>query len=359
MNRLNIRISFNLALLVATAVSMSVKPASAQGVWITLAPMPTARKNLVTVTGNNGLIYAIGGRLQDGSAAFRRTEVYNPTLNAWTSGVGPNDGHYGGAGVLGKNGNIYLMGGYYQDPTLETFNISSGTWSTLAPMQQGRFGFAAVTGADGRIYTFGGDISGGGGNVNTSEVYNPLTNVWSTIAPTPNPIINPGAALGKDGKIYLIGGLNNVAGNAIYSSQVLVYDPVLNTWGNGGPMYMPRNAASVVAGNDGLIYVEGGEQGVGALGRSLDLFDAYDPVSQSWQILPSLPAVRELTGATVGLDGTIYAFGGTDLITQGFSTVFAYKPMNTSTVPEPGAFALLAGVGVSGGLLYLRRRKRR
>jgi N-acetylneuraminic acid mutarotase len=291
---------------------------ASEGSWTALAPMPTARFDLVAVTDQSGLIYAINGRTQNGSSAFHLMEIYNPATNSWTTGTPPSDGHYGGRGVLGNDGNIYLMGGYYQDPTVEAYNPSTGQWTTLASMPQGRFGFAAVTGVDGRIYTFGGDIGGGGANVNTAEAYDPPTNTWTTLASMPFALIGPGVAVGTDNRIYVIGG----GSNGVYSTEVLIYDPILDAWSDGGPMFLPRSNLSVVADPNGLIYAIGGEQSVGGI----NAFDAYDSTSQTWAALPSLPAPRLLTGATEGLDGRLYVFGGTDDITPAFNTAFAYTP---------------------------------
>src|SRR4051812_35680717 len=51
--------------------------------WATVAPMPTARKDLAVATGSDGRIYAMGGRDVDGVLAT--VEAYTPATNTWTT----------------------------------------------------------------------------------------------------------------------------------------------------------------------------------------------------------------------------------------------------------------------------------
>src|SRR5688500_8041479 len=77
----------------------------AVGVWVTKAPMPTARSSGVAVV-HDGKIYVAGGRLPRGSDFA----VYDPAANAWE--VLPNlptqRNHFTGAAI---NGRIHYVGG--------------------------------------------------------------------------------------------------------------------------------------------------------------------------------------------------------------------------------------------------------
>src|ERR1039457_2317825 len=255
-----------------------VRPLTAQGSWQTMAHMPTRRADLAAVTGPDGRIYAINGRTGNGVAALQLLEIHDPVTNTWATGAPPMGGHYGGRAVLGHDGLIYLMGGYYRDSSVEAYDPVAGTWTSRASMPTGRFGFAAVTGADGRIYTFGGDTGGGGENVNVVEVYDPTADSWSSLAPIPITRANQGAALGPDGRIYLIGGISyNDPSPLVYVSTVHVYSPGTDSWSTAAALPTPRNSLAVVESADGRFYAIGGENGV-----TLNVVEAYDPALNNW-----------------------------------------------------------------------------
>lgn len=84
-----------------------------------------------------------------------------------------------------------------------------------------------------------------------------------------------------------------------------IYNPATNTWSSGSGMPTPRLSAAYAV-LQGKIYVVGGQ---GFALSTEDTAQRYDPVANSWQILPSLPVRREaLGGGTSG--GNFCVFGG-------------------------------------------------
>lgn len=219
----------------------------------------------------------------------------------------------------------------------------------LASLPTARFGFASVTGPDGRIYAIGGFVSGQPSNV--VEAYTPSTNSWTTLAPMPTPRADLAAAVGSDGRIYAIGGY--VYGNP--TAVVEAYTPATNSWSTVAPMSTAREWPAAVEGPDGRIYAMGGYDVVlNAPTPLLDSVEAYSPGSNSWTAVASLPTARSNFAAAVGLDGRIYAFGGSEPSGTTATTV-AYSPTSDtwSTVASmPTPRYDLAGVVGPDGSIY-------
>ena len=149
-----------------------------------------------------------------------------------------------------------------------------------------------------------------------------------------------------DGKIYLIGGLEpmeNGLGTRV-SGLNQMYDPATNTWTNRSPMPTSRNHAHAGAVN-GKIYVLGGRLGAGNIPvtTNIDTVEEYDPATNLWgPIKERMPQVRSGGGWAV-CNGKIY-LGGGEWITREFYAALkaldAYDPAtNTWEVltPLPGA----------------------
>lgn len=94
----------------------------------------------------------------------------------------------------------------------------------------------------------------------------------------------------------------------------------------------------------------------GSYGVDSDAFGNITPDEFSFAILKGNGFEAASTSPVGGL--LVIDF---DDPSPGALTVNQYRLVSaaTSAVPEPGIFGLLTGVGVSGGLFYLRRRKRR
>ena len=135
------------------------------------------------------------------------------------------------------------------------------------------------------------------------EEYDPATNSWRSRAALPTPRNHATAGV-VNGKVYVIGGRVGGAFVSSGSSNVGVveeYDPAADLW--GAPKARMPSARSAMASGvlGGRIYVTGGE---GQDYRSMFTFralEAYDPATNTWASLPSMPVSRHgLAGAAVG-----------------------------------------------------------
>ena len=184
----------------------------AVGVWVTKAPMPTARSSGVAVV-HNGKIYVAGGRLPRG-ADFA---VYDPAANTWE--VLPNlptqRNHFTGAAI---NGRIHYVGGRQGNglsPLMttahEVFDPQTKTWTTAAPMLLARSGMNGVM-ARGLFHVWGGE--GPGGMFPDHDYYNAQTNTWTSLPDMPIPVHGVVGSAFVDGLIWATGGGGNIGGSS-------------------------------------------------------------------------------------------------------------------------------------------------
>jgi hypothetical protein len=182
------------------------------GVWVTKAPMPTARSSGVAVA-LNGKIYVAGGRLPRG-ADFA---VYDPAANTWE--VLPNlptqRNHFTGAAI---DGYIHYAGGRQGNglsPQMttahEVYDPQTKTWTAAAPMLKPRSGMNGIM-ARGLFHVWGGE--GPGGMFPDHDYYNPRTNTWTSLANMPIPVHGVVGSAFVDGLIWATGGGGNIGGSS-------------------------------------------------------------------------------------------------------------------------------------------------
>ena len=278
-------------------------PMTSGNVWVSMAPMPTARSNLAAAT-VNGKIYAIGG-VNSANAVVNTVEVYDPSSNSWSTAANMPTARIELAAAA-VNGKIYAIGGRNSADdvvnTVEVYDPSSNSWSSAANMPTARYSLAAAA-VNGKIYAIGGLTVND--TVNTVEVYDPSSNSWSSAANMPTARYYLAAAA-VNGKIYSIGGLNSA--NAVVN-PVEVYDPSSNSWSTAASMPTAREALAAATAN-GKIYAIGGGTSVGSFPPS-NTVEVYDTNSDSWSSAASMPTARSQLVAS-DANGLIYAIGGWD-----------------------------------------------
>jgi N-acetylneuraminic acid mutarotase len=180
----------------------------------------------------------------------------------------------------------------------------AGTWSTVAPMPTAREEFAAVVGPDGLIYTIGGL-----GGTNLVEVYNPATDSWSARTPMPTGRYGFTAVVGNDGKIYTIGGQYGAVDSDGNSIVVEAYNPATDTWATLPSLPQGRHNPAATVALDGTIYVTGGF--CNSLFQVLATTVKLAPGGTSWvAVTPAMTSTRQAHAMARTSDGKLYAFGG-------------------------------------------------
>jgi N-acetylneuraminic acid mutarotase len=201
------------------------------------------------------------------------------------------------------NGKLYIFGGCLRAITGEgaTANVweydpVADSYKALAPMMVKRCSAQAEE-VGGKIYVIGGleTFENGLGNrvSGRNEVYDPATNTWATRSSMPTSRNHAYSGV-VNGKIYIIGG-RIAAGNIGLVTNIDVveeYDPATNLWGVVKQrMPTPRSGGGAATYN-GKIYVSGGEITNRQLSAAYKALEAYDPVNDTWEILPSMPSAR-------------------------------------------------------------------
>lgn len=170
--------------------------------------------------------------------------------------------------------------------------------------------------------------------------YNLIKNHWVRKTPMPTARVGAGSAA-VNGKIYVIGG----QGSGGLLNIVEAYDPGSDTWQTGlAPMPTPRTGLSAVAVN-GKIYALGGSDGAS---QYYNKNEVYDPAGNSWSTANHMPTPRLNFGAAES-NGIIYAIGGNN--GSYLKTVEAYNPVNDtwwSRAPMPTKRSGLGAIAVNG-----------
>jgi N-acetylneuraminic acid mutarotase len=325
----------------ASLVLMPIAPARAQAPsrWSKAAPFPDPQEELYGVAAG-GKMYVIGG-FRNGPSGINYE--YDPATDKWTKKkFMPVPAHH--ESLVEYQGKIYVFGGFISnilpgqgslagwqpiDNSWE-YDPATDTWKALAPMPTKRGSTVAVEVA-GKIYVIGGGIPEPGSgevavrpnlparSVGTNEMYDPETNKWEERSPMPTPR-NHAFAGAVNGKIYVIGGRISSPFITVASNLDIVeeYDPVANIWGPAKAQMPTARSGGGWATYNGKIYVAGGESQTRQMRGAFRAFEAYDPSSNTWQILPSMPIPRHgVAAAFIGnrlhlVSGNITSGGAPD-----------------------------------------------
>ncbi|MCA1811316.1 MAG: hypothetical protein LC623_04810, partial [Halobacteriales archaeon] len=161
------------------------------------------------------------------------------------------------------------------------------------------------------------------GDSTNMEVYNPLLDTWTALAPAvvPRSELVGETALGLH---YAIGGRSNVGCSPTFVAgavcdTVEIYNPALNLWTAGAPMPNPRAGAGAAEVN-GLIYIIGGRDcGTPYCGTPANAWNdlqIYNPVTNTWAIGPPMPTARMDVYSVTHLGDLIYVAGGYDGVAE-------------------------------------------
>jgi N-acetylneuraminic acid mutarotase len=309
------------AALVATfIVCISITGAHAQK-WGKLAAFPEPAEELLGASAG-GKLYVFCG-LAPGWKPTGYVYEYDPATDRWTKkGTMPLLSHH--VGFTEHKGKIYAFGGFkYPDSgpagwepinNAWEYDPAADTWKALAPMPTRRGSPVAVSVGD-RIYVIGGATTLSGSketlvhpqrphrSVGTVEEYDPARNTWRERSSMPT-ARNHATAGVVNGKVYVIGGRVGAAFISAGSSNVDVveeYDPAADAWG-APRTKMPSARSAMASGvHGGRIYVTGGEGQDAQRMFTFRALEAYDPATNAWSVLPSMPVSRHgLAGAVVG-----------------------------------------------------------
>ena len=308
-----------LALVLSCLVVALTADGAAQARWTKAAPFPEPDEELYGVT-LNGKIYVLGGF----GAGKARGIVYeyDPARNAWTKKK-PMARPVHHQAMAAANGKIYVFGGFVfptapgggWEPVDNAWEYDpvADTWTALPPLPAKR-GSALAFEVGGKFYVIGGASThpgakevaitgnGPGRSVATNEVYDPATRTWSSRQSMPTARNHAFGGV-VNGKIYVIGGRTGHGFITAATNTDLVeeYDPAADTWGALKARMPTARSGGGWGTHNGKIYVAGGEVATAQLVAAFRAVEAYDPATNSWSTLPSMPIPRHgVAGAVLG-----------------------------------------------------------
>jgi N-acetylneuraminic acid mutarotase len=249
------------------------------------------------------IVYAFGGTSSDDGSTGGTVKAYNAATDTWTGRLSRALTYYSN-GVSKIGSKLYISGGYINagnlpDATnaLWAYDYSSDRMIRKAPLPI--YSAEGVSGViNGKLYVLPGACNGNGypnagycAKEQTTRFYryDPVANSWVTRPSAPH-FHRRGAAAVINGKFYVAGGF---AGFDTPVTALDVYDPATNTWRTLASI--PKGGGASGASLNGLFYVV-------APGRTY----AYNRVTNQWQI----KAAPQISGSVVrvGLGGAYYLF---------------------------------------------------
>ncbi len=320
--------------------------ASAPSLWAANAvnpPFPQAWSAAPVLTGNRhsavglnagGTIVNLGGLpLKAGKA---NVQTLTPGAAFFVDGARLLSGAAGvGAGVDAL-GRIIVYGGI--EPGATVANVSgyvytpaNGAGAAIAPKNFAVHDFAFTTDAQHRLYSIGGAgaPASPGADGMGMERYDGSTNTWTILTPLPEPRVSAACAYDGRGHVLVIGGLNPTTGSQ--TTTVFSYDIAANAWSlvaDAAITFAPPLAGRVAAlGADGLVYLIGGV--------TVPTTYVLDPASHAWYAGPSLALARGAPAVTLGDDGFIYVMGGDNPGVGGNNGLSTVEKLDTKSVTAP------------------------
>ncbi len=308
--------------------------ANAQAKWAKLAPFPEPAEEILGAAAG-GKMYVFAG-LAPVWKPVGMVYEYDPASDQWTKKK-PMALASHHVAFTEYHGKIYAFGGFVYPKSgppawvpinnAWEYDPANDTWKALAPMPTKR-GSPVATAVGDKIYVIGGATNIPGSDemplnfaapqmsVGTVEEYDPANNTWRTRSPMPTPR-NHTAIGAVNGKIYVIGGRVGAAFIALASdiSVVEEYDPATDKW-SAPRARMPTTRSALATGvYNGRIYVAGGEYQDPHMMATFRAVEAYDPASNSWSTMPSMPVSRH--GLAAGVVGSRLIVVGGDVQSAG------------------------------------------
>jgi len=134
-------------------------------VWDRVTDLPSPRAGrFFAATHTDGTIYAIGGIFPD-LMTLGTVEAYEPSSQSWTTRRTMPTPRRFLDGVVGQDGRFYVIGGTYGIsgfpgpvllPTVEAYDPNDDSWSLVTSLPTARGALAAAIDLNGTIYAIGG-----------------------------------------------------------------------------------------------------------------------------------------------------------------------------------------------------------
>lgn len=290
-----------------------------------VAPSITGRAYSTSTLLPSGRVLVVGGEDVNG-ALLPSVEVYDPSINKWSSAAPLITAREHHTATLLPSGKVLVVGGIGANATIlasgEIYDPVANSWSLAGTLLSGRAYHTMTQLPSGKVLVAGGQ-TGVSAATKTAELYDPSTNAWSAAANLTYSRASHVAALLPSGKVLAIGGYTDVypMGGSPYVTSVEVYDPESNTWTDRAPLLTGRRFATATVLASGRVLVAGGYSATGFEAR----VETYDVANNVWSSTTSLGSARMSFTATLLPSGKLMVIGGTA----------AAGPVGTSELYDP------------------------
>jgi len=318
--------------------------------WEKLAPFPEPAEEILGVAAA-GKMYVFAGFIPVWKPKGLVYE-YDPASDHWTKKQAMAlPSHH--VAFTEYHGKIYAFGGFVY-PTSGPpawvpinnaweYDPAADTWKALAPMPTKR-GSPVAAAVGNKIYVIGGanllpsasetamDFYVPQHSVGTVEEYDPADNTWRERSPMPTARNHTSIGV-VNGKIYVIGGRVGAAfiSEATDVSVVEEYDPAADKWSSPRSRMPTARSALGYGVYNGRIYIAGGEFQDPHMMATFKAVEAYDPASDSWSILPSMPVSRH--GLAAGVVGNKLILVGGDVQSSGTGVNVSTNEVDALVLP--------------------------
>lgn len=274
--------------------------------WASRAPLPVAVRSAAVAT-DGGRVYVVGGSSVSGRTAT--LQILDVESDSWSYGPSLPMAVDWGAAVW-ANGGLHFIGGVPDGSGASTqhwvYEPGSTGWTALTPLPAPIAGTSGLT--DGtRIYVFAGNSGTSPAHTSATHIYDPSAQEWSRGLDVPGARINWSGTYHR-GAFYLLGG--GTPGLET-SADLLVYDPVEDSWISGPAMPLAREAHGVAVSLGRVCAIGGREARSGNFNVPYDNVACFDPDAREWLPAPRLPQARQEVAA-VAVEGVMFAIGGAD-----------------------------------------------
>lgn len=298
---------------ILSAIELTPTTPVEESPWHAVADAPINVFEAMSAT-VRGKLYVLGGFYNSAIQATKQAEAYDPAKDAW-SRIADMPIAVTHAGVVADGDTIWMVGGllgdYPDNPSTSDvwkYDTKTNIWTRgpSLPLARGSGGLVLL----GReLHLIGGFNPDGETDATTHYVLNldAARPAWRTAAPLPVARTHMGAAA-VGGKIYIVGGVRGRDETAKNLSDVYRYDPATNAWSAVASLPKARShfASSTVVTGDGRIVIIGGVYN----GRvPLTNVTEYNPLTNRWTELDPIPEPRKAPVAQIIGDHLIVATG--------------------------------------------------
>ena len=187
---------------------------------------------------------------------------------------------------------------------------SPNPWHAVASLPKESSNHTATLMPDGRVFVVGG--RGFNGILSSTVSYDVTQNIWTTLPSLASARQDHTATLLPSGKLLIAGGfgggIQTFAGNVLSSAEL--YDAGTDAWISTGTLALARMSHTATLLPSGKVVIAGGITFVNSMYSQTASVESYDPVSNSWSTLASMPAARSEHTSTRLSNGKIFIVGG-------------------------------------------------